>query len=51
MKALSYSFYVNGRFVTNNNLISAPDGQTTDFISLRWSDQKISCHELLLRIV
>ena len=47
MKALSYSFYVNGRFATN----SAPDGQTTDFISLRWSEQKISSHELLLRIV
>ena len=41
MKAFDSFYYVNGRFPINNNLISAPDGQTPDFIKLRFSNQKL----------
>ena len=39
MKVFDYFYYVNGRFLTKNNLIGAPDGQTPD---LSKSNQEIT---------
>lgn len=41
MKAFNYFYYVNGKFPINNNLSSAPEGKTPDFISARSSNQKM----------
>lgn len=41
MKAFNYFYYVNGKFPINNNLSSAPEGKTSDFISARSSNQKM----------
>lgn len=38
MKAFNYFYYVNGKFPINNNLSSAPEGKTPDFISARSSN-------------
>lgn len=41
MKASDHFHYINGRFLTNTDLITVPDGEIPDFIILR-SDQKTS---------
>ena len=41
MKAFNCFYYIKGRFRTDNNLISVPDGENLDFINLRSSNQKI----------
>ena len=46
MKAFDFFYYINGRFPTNNDLITALDGDIPDFIKIKLPGQKISPHQL-----
>ena len=46
MKAFDFFYYINGRFPTNNDLITALDGDIPDFIKIKLPGQKISPHRL-----
>ena len=42
MKTFDYFHYISGRFSTNNDLNTTPDGEVPHFIEIKSPEQKIS---------
>ena len=42
MKAFDYFYKINRRFPTNNDLITAPDGEYPDFTKIKTPDHLIT---------